>query len=136
MRRPLFVDTSGWCALYDCGDFRHPEAVELWHALAKTTGLLYTTDYVVDETITLLRVRVGHSPAVEFGKIVQSSKVIRIIPISAERWQRAWDLFVRYKDKEFSFTDCTSFAVMSELKLLEALAFDHHFTQMGFTTVP
>jgi len=134
--RPLFVDTSGWCAIYDCADSRHPEAVELWHALAKTTGLLYTTDYVVDETITLLRVRVGHSPAVEFGKTVLSSKVIRMIPISAERWQKAWDLFVRYQDKEFSFTDCASFAVMRELKLQEAMAFDQHFTQMGFTTVP
>jgi predicted nucleic acid-binding protein len=110
--------------------------MELWHALAKTTGLLYTTDYVVDETITLLRVRIGHSPAVEFGKIVLSSKVIRMMPISAERWQKAWDLFVRYQDKEFSFTDCTSFAIMSELKLRKAMAFDQHFSQMGFSTVP
>ncbi|MDI6710710.1 MAG: hypothetical protein QME76_08520 [Bacillota bacterium] len=63
-----------------------------------------------------------NSPSAE-GMMMQ---VVKMLPITPERWQRAWELFVRYSDKDFSFTDCTSFAVMNELKLPAALAFDHH----------
>ena len=49
---------------------------------------------------------------------------------------KARGLFFRYRDKEFSFTDCTSFVVMRELKLREALTTDHHFAQISFTLKP
>ena len=42
----------------------------------------------------------------------------------------------RYADKDFSFTDCTSFAVMRELRLQKALTLDHHFAQMSFVAIP
>lgn len=98
--------------------------------------LFYTTDYILDETLTLLRTRVDHKAAVEFGRIILSSRVVKVLPIIGERWRKAWRLFVKYEDKNFSFTDCTSFVVMKELRLPAALAFDHHFSQMGFITVP
>lgn len=134
--KPLFVDTSGWCAVYNRADTNHPRALSYWREIAGTAGLVYTTDYILDETLTLLRSRVGHEPAVTFGRTVLASEVVKVLPITPERWQRAWELFVRYSDKDFSFTDCTSFAVMNELKLPAALAFDHHFRQMGFITLP
>ena len=45
-------------------------------------------------------------------------------------------MFFRYRDKDFSFTDCTSFILMRELKLREALTTDHHFVQAGFAIKP
>ena len=50
-------------------------------------------------------------------------------------WQAAWDVFVRYDDKDFSF-DCTSFAIMRQLGLINALAFDPNFEQAGFVMLP
>ncbi len=134
--KPPFVDTSGWCAIYNRADVNHIQARTCWEKISQKVGLVYTTDYVLDETITLLRARVGHKPAVEFGQVILASKVVKTVPITQELWQKAWEMFIRYDDKDFSFTECTSFVVMKEMQLTTALAFDHHFTQMGFLTLP
>jgi len=39
------------------------------------------------------------------------------------------------RGKDFSFTDCTSFAVMRQLGITTAFAFDEHFEQFGFIRV-
>ena len=134
--KPFFVDTSGWCAVYDRSDDNHGKALAFWQKMAPSTGTLYTSDYVLDEALTLLRVRTGHTVAVEFGRLILASEVVKIIPVSASMWQKAWELFIKYGDKDFSFTDCTSFIIMQELNLKEVLAFDHHFRQMGFILLP
>jgi len=134
--KALFVDTSGWCAVYDRSDQNHRQALAFWQKISATAGLLYTTDYVLDETFTLLRVRIGHHFAVKFGQYILDSKVVKIIPITEQRWYEAWQLFARFKDQDFSFTDCTSFVVMKEFKLQGVIGFDHHFRQMGFATLP
>ena len=52
------------------------------------------------------------------------------------RFEKARDLFFQYSDKDLSFTDCTSFAVMRDMRLTQALTTDRHFRQMGFQVVP
>lgn len=134
--KPFFIDTSGWCALYDKSDANHETVIPFWGETAKKNGTLYTSDYALDETLTLLKVRIDHTAAARFGRIILSSKVINIIPVTKSRWETAWELFIKYSDKSFSFTDCTSFAIMYEFGLKEAFAFDKHFQQMGFSCVP
>jgi predicted nucleic acid-binding protein len=134
--KPFFIDTSGWCAIYDKSDDNHKAAFPFWTKIAANIGTLYTSDYIIDETLTLLNVRISHTTAVEFGRIILASKVIEIIPVTVSRWEEAWKLFIKYSDKDFSFTDCTSFIIMHELNLKEALTFDRHFQQMGFINVP
>ncbi|MBE3574460.1 MAG: PIN domain-containing protein [Firmicutes bacterium] len=121
MKQPVFVDTSGWCAVFDRSDRHHPEAKRYWESLAGTLGLLYTSDFVLAETLTLLRMRLGHADAVRFGRQVLASKVVRIVPVSSSHWQEAWTLFVRSPGKDLSFTDCTSFALMRDLSVQAAL---------------
>ena len=53
-----------------------------------------------------------------------------------ERAEKARKAFFRYRDKTYSFTDCTSLVVMQELKLKNVLTTDHHFRQMGFQVLP
>jgi predicted nucleic acid-binding protein len=48
----------------------------------------------------------------------------------------AWGIFVRHDDKTHSFTDCASFAVMRQMDIHQAFAFDHHFVQAGFALLP
>jgi predicted nucleic acid-binding protein len=133
---PFFIDTSGWCAVYDKSDDNHHAAFAFWNKVAAKIGALYTSDYIMDETLTLLTVRISHAAAVEFGQIILVSKVIKIIPVTPSRWEGAWQLFIKYCDKDFSFTDCASFMIMRELNLKEAFTFDNHFQQMGFRCVP
>ena len=134
--RPFFIDTSGWCALYDRSDGQHHLASPFWAQTASRLGALYTSDYILDETLTLINIRISHAAAAAFGRAVLASKVIRVVPVTGSRWENAWEIFIKYNDKEFSFTDCTSFTIMQELNLKEAFTFDRHFPQMGFTSIP
>jgi predicted nucleic acid-binding protein len=76
-------------------------------------------------------------PAAEaWWRQVDGSRRVRWERIDAGRFERAVDLFFQYRDKGFSFTDCTSFAVMRELRISKALTTDRHFRQMGFQVSP
>lgn len=132
----VFADTGAWCALYDRSDVHHARASAFLHELNKQKAQLITSDYVLDESLTLLRFRVGHREAVDLGKWVLQSPLVKVVNVDEKIWQSAWDLFIRYDDKHFSFTDCTSFAIMRQLGLLNAFAFDHNFEQAGFVMLP
>ena len=47
----------------------------------------------------------------------------------------AWEVFRKFEDKDWSFTDCASYAVMNRLGINTAFAFDHHFKQFGSIVV-
>lgn len=129
----VFVDTGAWYALTDKRDPDHQAAVRFFQA---NTHSLVTTNFIFDETITLLRVRLGWKTAVEFGRKLKSSRMVTLAAVNGDDENRAWDLFLKYQDKDFSYTDCTSFTVMQRLNLDTAFSFDGHFSVMKFIVVP
>ena len=81
--------------------------------------------------------KLGHETARELGEELWAQKYANVVYISQADQRAAWEIFKRYDDKEFSFTDCTSFAVMERMGLLYAFTFDEHFEQTGqFACVP
>jgi predicted nucleic acid-binding protein len=132
----LFVDTAGWIACVDADDPAYHKAAAARNAWLEQGGVLVTTDYVADETLTVLRARLGLGAAETWWQEVDGSPRLRWEYIGLARADNARGVFFRYRDKEFSFTDCTSFVVMRELKLREVLTTDHHFAQAGFVTLP
>ncbi len=136
MAKAVFVDTAGWMMLADASDPLHQRAVTARDSWLEEGGTFVSTDFVLDETLTLLRFRLGLDAAEAWWQQVEGSTRLVwewIDPSRAER-ARAW-LF-RWRDKDFSFTDCTSFVVMKERRLRVALTSDHHFAQAGFDLVP
>ena len=107
-----FVDTSGWYASIVPTDADHARAVG-W--LAANTGPLLTTDYILDETLTLLRSRGYSHLAVPWGDAVLVGVAADLHYLTAADIAAAWDVFRRFADKDWSFTDCTSKAVMESL---------------------
>jgi uncharacterized protein len=134
--RALFVDTAGWMACADAADPAHRRACAARDTALETGALLVTTDYVVDETLTLLQMRLGHAAAEAWWTQVDGSSRMRWEWIDAQRAEKARAIFFRHRDKRYSFTDCTSFVVMRELKLREALTTDGRFRQVGFQVLP
>ena len=122
----IFVDTSAWYALLDKTDSFHSEAVKLFQSL---THPIITTNFVADEIITLSKNRLSHDVAVNIGQKLWNEKVSTLVRVTSIDEEKAWEIFVKYQDKGFSFTDCTSFAVMERLGIKEVLAFDDHFSQ-------
>jgi uncharacterized protein len=129
----FFADTSAFFAAYNRQDQHYREAIEFLRQRPR----LITTNFVVDETITLIRVRASHRLAIELGEDLWQERLAHLFPVTYSDQRTAWQLFKKFDDKRFSFTDCTSFAVMLRLGVLRAFTFDDDFVQTGlFTKVP
>jgi uncharacterized protein len=132
----LFVDTSAWVAITAKDDKYHRPASTAFANLKQTRFQLVTTDYILDESLTHLLAHYGHHRAIAFGRWALNSKSIQIHRIDETIWDAAWQMFQQYDDKEWAFTDCTSFVVMQRQQLYRAFTFDRHFVQAGFQLWP
>lgn len=131
----VFLDSSYFKALVDEKDEFHSQAEVILTLLANTQSQLITTNYIIDETATLLRVRCGLEVALKFrGILATGTPTIKLTRVIVADDAAAWDWFSN-DWRKLSFTDCVSFAVMKRLEITKVATFDHHFTQAGFTIV-
>ena len=127
--KTVFVDTSAFYALFNRDDPHHEEAVRVY----QDSLILVTTQVIFTELLSLLTKRLGKHQAIRYGKEIKASREkLRILHTSEAQEEKAWNLFCRFKDKEYDLVDCLSFVVMEENDIEEAFAFDRHFAQYGF----
>lgn len=127
----VFVDTSMFKALVDEKDDFHKQAIVFWKRLKEEKVQLVTSNYVLDETFTLLRKRRGRVVVDEFRKSLLKIYEIKIIRVIVSDEATAWEWFL-LDWADLSFTDCVSFAMMKRLDINRAAAFDAHFDRAGF----
>ncbi|HEY83915.1 MAG TPA: type II toxin-antitoxin system VapC family toxin [Chloroflexi bacterium] len=136
----ILVDTWAWLALNYKGDQDYQRAQMANRELLEQNYNYVTTNFVLDETYTLLRRRAYAQRSIEFGREIQqviSMGGLELLTITPDIEQDAWRIFEKYHDLSgLSYTDCTSFAVMHLLKIQEVFSNDKHFTVMGFTRRP
>jgi uncharacterized protein len=132
----VFVDTGGWMACSDRADPAHAPCRAARDGALEAGQTLITTDFVIDETLSLIRFRLGLSAANVWWQQIDGSARLRWERVENDRFERARHLFFQYREKDLSFTDCTSIAVMRELKLTTVITTDRHFQQMGFDLLP
>jgi len=133
----IFVDTSAWYAVEVEDDVNHEAACKFLAEIASGKhGASITTDYVLDETLTLLRSRRDLASALCFTEKIMKSKSVRVFWIDEGLFEKALDVFRKSNRKSWSFTDCTSFALMRDLSVSEALTFDSHFREADFQALP
>ena len=122
--------------LADEGDPQHGTARSFRDEWLAGAGMLVSSDFVMDETLTLIRVRLGLDAAERWWEQVEGSQRVRWEWIDPARAEKARYWFFRWRDKDFSFTDCSSFVLMKERRIRAALTSDHHFVQAGFQMYP
>lgn len=128
----IFVDSSFFKAFIDENDDFHSEAENLSKRWELEKCTLITSNYILDETFTLLRVRGGLKKALKLRDILaEHSLSIQIRRVTIVDDASAWDWFVN-EWKGLSFTDCTSFVLMKRVGLTRVATFDRHFSQAGF----
>jgi uncharacterized protein len=128
-----FVDTSAWFAYVNRAD---PDHSAVRRVLREHEGRLISSNVVFDEVVTLCRYRLGHGIARKIGSVLLDPTVADVVRVTADDEHAAWELFNARGDQEYSFTDCTSFALMRRLKVDTAVAVDHDFETEGFITLP
>jgi predicted nucleic acid-binding protein len=127
----IFVDTSFWVGLAFPRDSRHADAQRLLQVHGNEA--LLTSNHVRGETWTLLRRRSGHRSAVAFLDLVERTPRLRVEHVTRDFEREALDWLRRRDEREYSFVDATSFALMRTLRIEQALAFGGDFSAAGFT---
>jgi predicted nucleic acid-binding protein len=128
----IFVDTGAWFASVVPSDADHGSASQ-W--LKQNKEPLLTTDYVIDETLTLLRARGEPTRAISLGEQFFSGRLTKIYFLSEDDIHETWEAFRKFSDKDWSFTDCSSRVAMEKLGITHAFCFDHDFVQFGSVIV-
>jgi predicted nucleic acid-binding protein len=131
--RIVFADTGYWEALLNPSDRLHAKAIEVSTSLGKVRQL--TTEMVLDELLAALSKIPVRPFAVQGVDAIRSNPNVEVIPQTSLQFTQAFGEYRRMADKEWSLTDCASFAIMRERGLTEALAHDQHFVQAGFVAL-
>lgn len=132
--KTVLADTSFIVAFYNESDENHLKA----RTFVQDNGRLIfvITDFIFDEFLTVLLVRGGKHLSIEAGEKILRDKNIRLLRVDDEVFQKAWEIYRRFRDKNWSFTDCTSYVLMKNLSIDTGLSFDEHFKQFGFEILP
>ncbi len=118
--KTIFIDTGAFLALEDTSDQYRKVALQFRdNNLAESRYGLVTSSYILDESLTLIRAKIGIKQSIDFCRKIRSSNLLRIVSITRDIETAALDLFEQYDDKDFSFTDCISFVLMDEIGIKE-----------------
>ena len=131
----VFVDTSGWVALFVENDENHLKATIIFEKMKHLKMHIYTSDYVIDETITTILSRGNHSMSIFAGEVLFTSSLINRVFVVPHYFQPTWEFYKKCKDKTFNFTDVSCFLIMKELNIQKAFSFDREFTQAGIELI-
>lgn len=132
MANEVFVDTSGFYAMLVKGDDQHAAVQRILREARRRKRGFVTTDYVLDETATLLKGRGRVHLLAPFFDKLDASRALRIEWTDADRFGDGRTFFLKHSDQKWSFTDCLSFRIMTEFRLRDALTKDAHFKHAGF----
>ena len=129
----VFADTGYWVAVLSPGDDWKEKAIGASRTLGKVR--IVTTEMVLDELLAALSKLPVRSTVIRGVEAIRSNPNIEVVPQTSLQFSEAFESYRRMTDKEWSLTDCASFALMKERGLSEALAHDHHFEQAGFVAL-
>ncbi len=134
----IFIDTWGFKAMIDKRDSKHHEVSEYVKDIWEKNLQLFTSDYILDKTITLLSSRLGYYYIKIFIDTFlddAEETYIKILWVGKDLFKKALIKKIKFADKrDISFTDCTTMVLMEENKINEIITADRHFEFMGFST--
>ena len=130
----LFVDTSGWASFFTQTEPTHPQALQRLGIAHQQNDRIITSNYILAELTALLHspLRQPRSRIFAILDAIKTTPYIQILHITEETDATAWNLCKARPDKPWSLVDCTSFVIMEQLNIPQALTTDRHFEQAGF----
>jgi predicted nucleic acid-binding protein len=124
-----FADTSFYIALLNPRDSWHSHATEISRQARLS---ILASWFVLLELGSALRQGSDRRLFAEFVHLLQIDPTVTLVPPSVALLDDALTLFHNRQDKTWSLTDCSSFVIMQQAGINQALSLDHHFEQAGF----
>jgi len=138
-RRPLFVDTNAFVALFDEDDEHHVRANAVMDGIQDgelNYGPIYTSRYVLSETATVLLYGAGHREAVDALTTIRGSSTVNILDVTAQLFDQTAEQFAEYDDQRISFVDHLNSVFGDQFDIEYIFAFEDDFQTLGMTRVP
>ncbi len=132
----IYIDTGAFIARHLERDQYFNKAIRFWKNLQTHNERCFTSNFVLDETFTMLGRRAGYKFAVQRARNIFLSDTVTILRPVREDELKALDLFEKYSNLEVSYTDCISFVLMSKNRIKRVFSFDKHFELAGFKIIP
>lgn len=132
----IFIDTGAFIARYVVRDQYHHEALPVWNRIQREKIRSFTSNFVIQETITVLARRAGYAFADRVARNLYDSNDLEILRSNRDMERFALELFRRYADQEVGYVDCVSFVLMHAHRLTKVFCFDRHFDVPGFSRIP
>lgn len=137
---PLFVDTGAFFARFNERAAEHGRAQAVFRGIRSGElryGPLFTSRYVLSELATLMRRKVGHTPAVTALETIREADSFNVLPVGGAVFDRAREQFARYDDQQISFVNHSSGVLADDYDIDHVFTFDaDDFRVLGFTVVP
>ncbi|MBI2546771.1 type II toxin-antitoxin system VapC family toxin [Candidatus Woesearchaeota archaeon] len=125
----ILIDASVFCAYANSRDVHHARAQGIFQEIISGKhGTAITTDYLFDETVSVINRKSSRENAVEAGKLILGSEIL-MAKIDNLCFQKSWELFQGNKD--LSFTDCTNVAFMRIFGIKKIATFDRGFRSVA-----
>ena len=131
-----FVDTAFWTAQLSQNDKHHALAIRISRELGKHPRLV-TSEAVLTELLNTFSGKGIHlrSLASKLVDNLKQRKSVTVFENDSKLFNAALAKYKKYYDKEWGFTDCSSFVIMEAEQITEALTTDQHFEQAGFVAL-
>lgn len=132
----VFIDSAAFYALADKDDQHHGNAHHYLRSAVQKRTRFITSNWVINETVMLIARSISKNAALRFLDASTTNPVIEIIRINEAVENEALEIFRKYKDQDFSITDCSSFVLMKNMGCSHCFTFDSHFKIMRFMVEP
>jgi len=129
----IFIDTSALIAFIDADDEFHDEAVKIYSYLLRERILTFTSNYILLETIVILKNRIGLEAVRLFNNDIMP--ILKIHWIDETLHNLCVNNLIIANRKKVSLVDYTSFEIMRKLNIIKVFTFDYHFREIGFEII-
>lgn len=139
MDEKYFIDATAWINYVLIGEPHHDEAVVFLKACIEGRKALFTSNDIVDETVTRLRYRVNFKVASDFFLFFQENVrkgLLTQLWVDEQLQLEAWSLLKKFREHRLSFTDATSIAIMNRFRMDAIVTFDDDFKKVGVRALP
>lgn len=135
----LFLDSGAFIARARRGDPYHRAATDTFAAVSRGDlpyRMQYTSNYVVDETVTFLLYEAGAQVAIDVLRRIRSSPTLRVLHVTEDVESVADQAFERFASSRVSYTDCTTKALVERESIDAVFSFDRDIEVLGLARIP
>lgn len=130
----VFIDTAAFLAVLNADDQDHSSARLAWDELLSSDSTLFSSNYVLLETIAILQHRFGMEAVRLFESDIRP--VLEIAWVDEAFHKQGMSALLVANRRNLSLADCTSFEIVRQLSLDKVFTFDPHFREQGFKAIP